>query len=76
MKSITKKQINIAFIIANIITQFLFFMDEGWYDFRWMKSWGNWVAYLIYVLLIWGVSLGLRWVYNFLSDVITKQFSK
>lgn len=72
MKRITNKQVNIAFIIANIITQFLCFIDEGYYDFRWMKSWGNWVVYLIYVLVIWGLSLGLRWVYNFLVSLIRK----
>ncbi len=24
-----------------LVTQFLFFIDEGFYDFRWMKDIGN-----------------------------------
>lgn len=72
MKRITNRQINITFIIANIITQILFFIDEGYYDFRWVKSWGNWVVYVIYVSVIWGLSLGLRFVYNLLISIIQK----
>jgi len=64
MNYLSKRQIKISFIIANILTQFLFFIDEGWYDFRWMKSWGNWVVYLIYILLIWGLSLLLQVLFN------------
>ena len=24
-------------------------MDEGYYDFRWMKEWGNWIVFLLYI---------------------------
>lgn len=72
MKCITNRQVSIAFIIANIITQFLCFIDEGYYDFRWMRSWGNWIVYLIYVILIWGLGLGLHWVYNFVGSLIRR----
>ena len=27
---------------------FLFYIDEGYYDFRWMKSIGNWIMFVIY----------------------------
>lgn len=37
---------------AILITLFLFFIDEGYYDFRWMAHPGNWVAFLIYFLPI------------------------
>lgn len=33
-----------------IATLFLFFIDEGNYDFRWMASFGNWVVFLLYVV--------------------------
>jgi len=33
-----------------IVTLFLFFIDEGNYDFRWMASFGNWVVFLLYVV--------------------------
>ena len=72
MKILTKRQTYIAFMVANIITLFLFFIDECYYDFRWMKLWGNWVVYLIYVIAIWLVSLGLRIAYKLLSSLIKK----
>ena len=31
-----------------IITLSLFFVDEGFYSFRWMQSWGNWFVFFIY----------------------------
>jgi len=34
--------------IAFIIVQILFFIDEGYYDFRWMKSFGNWIVFVMY----------------------------
>jgi hypothetical protein len=37
---------------AFVITQFLFFIDEGYYDFRWMSSLGNWIVFFIYLLAI------------------------
>ena len=38
--------------VAAIITMFLFYIDEGYYNFNWMKSFGNWVVFVIYVLLL------------------------
>lgn len=26
----------------------MFYIDEGYYDFRWMKSSGNWIVFSIY----------------------------
>lgn len=43
--------------IAMVITLFLFYIDEGYYDFRWMKYGGNWVAFFIYVAVIYGAQL-------------------
>ena len=31
------------------LTLFLFFIDEGFYDFRWLSDPGNWIAFAIYV---------------------------
>jgi hypothetical protein len=28
---------------AFLVTMFFFYIDEGYYDFRWMKSAGNWI---------------------------------
>ena len=35
--------------VAIIFTLLLFYMDEGYYDFRWMKKWGNWIVFLLYI---------------------------
>ncbi|MHC1706074.1 MAG: hypothetical protein AB9842_00995 [Bacteroidales bacterium] len=48
----TKKTSFIFLLTAIVITNILFFIDEGYYDFRWMKDFGNWVAFLIYCIPI------------------------
>ncbi|HTN45923.1 MAG TPA: hypothetical protein VL098_06205 [Flavipsychrobacter sp.] len=70
MKTITDKQINILFVVANVITQVLFFIDEGYNDFRWMKEPGNWLVYLIYILIIFGTLLGLLYLYVLIRKAV------
>lgn len=36
-----------------LITNFLFFIDEGYFNLNWMKHWGNWVMFGIYFLFIY-----------------------
>ena len=47
-------------ISAFLIVMFLFFIDEGYYDFRWMKEAGNWFVFVIYMIIFfpiqWGIS--------------------
>lgn len=38
----------ICFLIAHLICHFLFYIDEGYYNFRWMNSVGNWVVFIVY----------------------------
>jgi hypothetical protein len=45
-------------IAALLIVLFLFFIDEGYYDFRWMREWGNWFVFGIYLLIFFP----LQWV--------------
>jgi len=35
--------------VAITFTFLLFYMDEGYYDIRWMKEWGNWIVFFLYV---------------------------
>lgn len=42
----------ILLVSAVAITFALFFIDEGYYDFRWMKNPGNWIAFAAYVLML------------------------
>ncbi|WP_442787595.1 hypothetical protein [Flavobacterium suncheonense] len=47
-----------------LVTQFLFFIDEGFYDFRWMKDIGNWIVFTVYFIVLFGmlllINLGLE----------------
>jgi hypothetical protein len=47
-------------ISSLFIVMFLFFIDEGYYDFRWMKDPGNWFVFMIYMIIFfpiqWGIS--------------------
>lgn len=44
-----KKQIIILLTASLSIILFLFFIDEGNYNFSWMKNIGNWIAFMFYV---------------------------
>lgn len=43
------------FLAAFAIVMFLFFIDEGYYDFRWMKEWGNWFVFGLYLVLVFPI---------------------
>ncbi len=52
---------------AVIMTLFLFYIDEGYYDFRWMQDGGNWLAFIIYVVILFAAQ-------EFLYYIISKVF--
>jgi hypothetical protein len=61
-----KKKTLILFGISSVlITMFLFFIDEGYYNFNWMLRWGNWVAFIIYVVPVF---LGQLVVYKLIPE--------
>jgi len=33
---------------ATLITMYLFYLDEGYFNFMWMKNFGNWIFFMIY----------------------------
>ncbi|ESU24934.1 hypothetical protein FEDK69T_04900 [Flavobacterium enshiense DK69] len=43
-----------------IVAQFLFFIDEGYYNFRWMKDIGNWMVFVVYFFVLFGMLLLLN----------------
>jgi len=56
---------------AMVITLFLFYIDEGFYDFRWMLNIGNWIVFLVYVAAIYGIQLILILpIYRFAPKII------
>lgn len=50
LSSNDRKEFLICLTAAITTTFFLFFIDEGYYNFKWMESFGNWVAFIIYVV--------------------------
>lgn len=42
----------IPLAIAAGVTLFLFYIDEGYYNFKWMLNIGNWVVFAIYVSIL------------------------
>ncbi len=44
-------------LIAITITSVLFYIDEGFYNFKWMLNIGNWIVFLIYVAAIYILQL-------------------
>ena len=51
-------------IISIVVTLFLFYIDEGFYNFQWMKSWGNWVVFVIYAGVIFLVQQILSLIFR------------
>ena len=45
--------ISVLAISSVIIVLFLFYIDEGFYNFRWMLNIGNWIAFSIYFTVIY-----------------------
>jgi putative effector of murein hydrolase len=40
-------------VSAIVLTVFLFFLDEGHYNFEWMSNPGNWIPFFIYVAVLY-----------------------
>jgi len=38
-----------------VIVLFLFYIDEGYYNFKWMAEWGNWLVFGIYLLIFYPI---------------------
>ena len=43
------------FLSALIIVLFLFFIDEGYYNFNWMANWGNWIVFVMYMAIFFPI---------------------
>ncbi|ESU27170.1 hypothetical protein FLJC2902T_21420 [Flavobacterium limnosediminis JC2902] len=58
------KPLGHAAVNSFLISQLLFFIDEGYYDFRWMTNIGNWLVFIFYLVVLTGIlyliNLGLQ----------------
>ena len=57
-RSIQTKPV-IYFLSTVVVVNILFFIDEGYYDFRWMADLGNWLAFAIYFAVLFLAQFGL-----------------
>lgn len=44
-------------LIAVAITSILYYIDQGFYTFKWMLNFGNWIAFFIYTVGIYLLQL-------------------
>ncbi len=49
------KEILFPLLSALFITLFLFYIDEGYYNFKWMLKATNWSAFIIYFVPLFGI---------------------
>ncbi len=47
------KKFLLPLFISILITLFLCYIDEGYYNFKWMLNFGNWVAFFVYASVIY-----------------------
>lgn len=48
------KSNNWILILATfLVTNFFFYIDEGYFNFSWMTNWGNWVMFVVYFAFIY-----------------------
>ncbi len=45
-------RISIYFIISLLLVGYMFYIDEGNYNFEWMKSMGTWLIFVGYVIVV------------------------
>jgi hypothetical protein len=53
----SNKQAYVLLASSVIFTLFLFYIDEGYYNFKWMLQLSNWFAFVIYIIPIFGFQL-------------------
>ena len=63
LKSTQDRGLLLPFLSAFLIVMVLFFIDEGYYDFRWMKDGGNWVVFGFYMAFFFTLQM---LIYHFL----------
>lgn len=58
----------IFLIISAVLTLYLFYIDEGYFSFQWMKSFGNWIIYIVYVAIIFLIQFGIGSLVSFITS--------
>ena len=61
-------------IISVVASLFLFYIDEGYYNFQWMKSWGNWIVFMIYAVIIFLVQQLFAFIFRKVFKVNNRNY--
>ena len=61
-------------IISVVASLFLFYIDEGYYNFQWMKSWGNWIVLIIYAGIIFLVQQLFAFIFRKVFKVNNRNY--
>jgi hypothetical protein len=49
-------------ILAAVFTTYLCYIDEGYYNFNWVKDPGNWIMFVIYTGIFTAFQLLIKWI--------------
>lgn len=50
-------QAKIPLTLSVLVTLFLFYIDEGYYNFKWMLNLGNWFIFMLYVGILFSAQM-------------------
>lgn len=53
-------------LLAMVLTSYLFYLDEGHYNFEWTKNLGNWLVFALYTILF----TSFMWLIHFLVSLV------
>jgi hypothetical protein len=57
MNTKNMNSIKIPLALSVLVTLFLFYIDEGYYNFKWMLDIGNWFIFMIYVFFLFSAQV-------------------
>lgn len=58
--------------IALVVTFILCYIDEGYYNFQWMRDPSNWAGFMIYVTILTFIFYGISFLINNLISVLRR----
>ncbi len=53
-------------VISVLSLMFLFYIDEGYNDFRWMLSIGNWIIFFIFAIVYYSMQIAIQMALGYL----------
>lgn len=72
---LTSRTLALTVICSVVITLWLFYLDEGYYNFQWMFDPGHWFVFIFYISLFTGCFLMLQLFILLIFRIIKKLLS-